>query len=330
MKLSYEARIGILATITLIILVVGYKFLKGNNLFDNHKTYYAIYDNVGQLDPSAPVFTRGIKVGTVLKVELAEDNPDKVLVTMDVKGNIRLPKNTLAVLLSTGLLGGKAIDLRFDHHCTDDCVPSKGMLNSEVESMLTSILPKSEIEEYMEAIGSKLKNTLDSSGKKSQFNSMSNDLGSTLHNLHLLSIKLNELIEANTKQINTTVSGLSTLSSTLSSNAKSIDQSLKNLETITSQLKNADAGKLVQNSTETLKSIEKTSQEATKSLKEIQQLISQINNGNGTLSKLIKDPTLYKNLELSTQSLEKLLTDLKANPGRYVHFSVFPDKKKNQ
>ncbi len=329
MKISYEARIGILATITLAILIIGYKFLKGNNLFDHNKTYYAIYDNVAQLDPSSPIFTRGIKVGTVLKVQLAEDNPDKVMVTMDVKGNIKLPQNAKAVLISTGILGGKAIDLRFNHHCSDDCIPTNGTIQSEVESMLNAMLPKSELEEYMGAIGDKLKSTMDSTGKKGQFGQMSTDLSSTIHNLHLITLKLNELIAANTKQITTTVSGLTILSSSLAANSKSIEQSLKNLESITTQIKNADAGKLIENSKETIASLNKTSQEATKTMKDIDQLVTQIQNGNGSLGKLIKDPSLYRNLEMSTQNLEKLLGDLKENPGRYVQFSVFPNKKKD-
>lgn len=327
MKISYEARIGILASLTLVILVVGYKFLKGNNLFDNHKTYYAIYDNVAQLDPSSPVFTRGIKVGTVLKVQLAEDNPDKVKVTIDIKGNIKLPQNAKAVLVSTGILGGKAIDLRFDHHCTNDCIPNKGTIPTEVESILSSMLPKSEINEYMDAIGSSLKSSLDSTGKKTQLNAITHDLSSTIRNLHLLSIKLNELIAANTKQVNTTLSGFATLSNTLASNAKSIDQSLKNLEAISSQINSSNPGQLVESTKSTISSLQKTSNEASKTLENINELLHQIQSGNGTLSKLIKDPTLYKNLELSTQNLEKLLGDLKENPGNYVHFSVFPSKK---
>ncbi|NOT37164.1 MAG: MCE family protein [Saprospiraceae bacterium] len=327
MKISYEARIGILAAITLVILVIGYKFLKGNNLFDNHKTYYSIYDNVAQLDPSSPVFTRGIKIGTVLKVQLAEDNPNKVKVTLDIKGNIKIPQSAKAVLVSTGLLGGKAIDLRFDHHCSEDCIPNKGIINSEVESILSSMLPKAEVDDYIGAIGNKIKSSLDSSVNKGQLNNISNDLSGTLHNLHMLSLKLNELIAANTRQINTTVTSLATLSQSLSNNAKSIDQSLKNFESISTQIKNADAGKLIESSKATITELQKTSQEATKTLKNIDELVGQIQNGKGSLSKLMNDPTLYKNLELSSQSLEKLLNDLKENPSRYVHFSVFPNKK---
>ncbi|MEP7196562.1 MAG: MlaD family protein [Saprospiraceae bacterium] len=327
MKISYEARIGILATITLVVLVIGYKFLKGSNLFDDNKMYFVVFDNVQLLDPSAPVFTRGIKVGTVLKVQLDKDNPEKVVVVLDVKGNILLPKNTKAVLISTGLLGGKAIDLRFDHHCNDDCIPNKGTIDSQVESILSTMIPKSEIEDYMGSIGSSLKNTLDSSGRKGQFNILANDLSATMHNLNKISEQFYILLNNNNKQISSSLAGLNTLSQSLASNSKSIEHSIKNLESISSQIRDADIGKLTHNSNETILALQKTAQEANKSMQEINKLISEIQNGSGTASKLIKDPKLYDNLESTSKSLDKLLNDLRLNPGRYVHFSVFQGKQ---
>lgn len=327
MKISYELRIGILATITLVILIVGYKFLKGSNLLDNNKTYYVYFDNVQQLDPSAPVFTRGIKVGTVIKVVLAENNPDRVVVTLDVKGNIKLPKNAKAVLISTGVIGGKAIDLRFDHHCTDDCIENRGTIESDIESILSSMLPKDELDAYIQSLGKSVQKTLDSTDKKGQINMMANDIKSTLSNLHLITAQLAVFMTANTQQITSTISGLNTLSKSLSANAKNIDQSLNNLTAITNQLKNADLGKLVQNSDQTIQSLQKTTQEATKSLQKVNELISNIQNGTGSASKLINNPDLYNNLESMSKNLDKLLIDLKANPHRYLHFSVFSGKK---
>ncbi|MEO6191208.1 MAG: MlaD family protein [Saprospiraceae bacterium] len=327
MKLSYELRIGLLAATTLIILIIGYKFLKGNNLFDDNKTYLIVFDDVDQLVSSAPVLTRGLKVGTVVKVKLAPKNPDKVVVTINVKSDILLPKNAKAVLVSTGILEGKAIELRFDHHCSDDCIENGGTINSEVESMLNSMLPKSEMEEYVQVLSKSFKKAFDSTDSKGQVNIMANDFKTTLHNLNLVSTQLSLLMAANTKQISSTISGFNTLAKSLAANSKAIDQSLNNMVSITDQIKNSKIDKLAQNSNQTIQSLNKAAQDATQSMKNINELISQIQNGNGTASKLIKDPNLYNNLESTSKNLDKLLIDMRANPGRYVHFSVFSGKK---
>ncbi len=329
MKISYEFRIGILATLTIIILIFGYRFLKGNNLLDSNKKYSLIFDDVDQLEPASPVFTRGIKVGTVLKIQLAKDNPDKVVVQIDVKGDLRIPKNAKAVLVSTGIIGGKAIDIRYDHHCTEDCIPENGYIDSEVESILNSMLPKSEIDDYIQTVGKSVKQALDSSGKNGQLNAISNDLRSTIHHMNLITIQLNDILVSNSKQLTATMSNLNALTKVLASNSKNIDQSLSNLNAISTQLKESEMGKILSNSNQSILSLQKTAQDASASLRSINELIAQIQNGNGTASKFIKDPSLYNNLESTSKNLDKLLIDLRQNPTRYVHFSVFGDKKNN-
>ncbi|HEX5625757.1 MAG TPA: MlaD family protein, partial [Saprospiraceae bacterium] len=86
-----EVKVGILGVVTLAVLIFGYKYLKGSNLLDRSRTYYVKYPDVGQMDPSSPVLVRGFKVGIVTKIELDPENPKMVLVTMDVKNEIKLP-----------------------------------------------------------------------------------------------------------------------------------------------------------------------------------------------------------------------------------------------
>jgi phospholipid/cholesterol/gamma-HCH transport system substrate-binding protein len=53
-----------------------------------------------------------------------------------------------------------------------------------------------------------------------------------------------------------------------------------------------------------------------------------MNNGKGTAGQLMTNDTLYTNLSNSLESLNLLLEDMKANPKRYVHFSIFGKKQK--
>lgn len=121
---------------------------------------------------------------------------------MDVKSDIKLPQSARAVLVSTGLLGGKAIDLWFDHHCTEDCIPNRGTIPSEVKSMLSNMLPKDELEDYVQLLGKSLGNVFDTlSGpySHSQVAHIVNNLDATMRHLEQLSNQLNTLISLSSK-----------------------------------------------------------------------------------------------------------------------------------
>ncbi|MCI1266343.1 MAG: MlaD family protein [Saprospiraceae bacterium] len=329
MKIASEVKIGILAAVTLAVLIIGYKYLKGSNVFDKSKIYYTTFSNVQMLDASAPVLTRGIKVGSVIKVALDPKNPDQVIVTMDVKSDIKLPQSARAVLVSTGLLGGKAIDLWFDHHCTEDCIPNRGTIPSEVKSMLSNMLPKDELEDYVQLLGKSLGNVFDTlSGpySHSQVAHIVNNLDATMRHLEQLSNQLNTLISLSSKNINQSLQNIDQLTTALAKNSNSIGASLNNIEGITKQLKDADAGKLVGNANQAVGTLNTTIADGKKTLGELNNVLNQVQNGNGSLTKLIKDPSLYNNLDRTSKNLDLLLQDLRLNPKRYIHVSVFGGK----
>lgn len=327
MKLSPEVKIGILASFTLATLIIGYRFLKGSNLFDRSKIYYAVYRDVGMLDASAPVIARGIKVGTVIKVALKDDVPDSVRITMDVKANILLPHNAVAVLVSTGIMGGKAVELRFDHHCSEDCLPNKSTIRSEVQSLLSGMVDQGELKSYFKDIGSELDTIMKSSQIGQNVNSAGSDLAMSLKNMAEITKQIQTLLSHSNQHIQTSLKNIDILTSSLASNTKSIDRSLDNLAEITQQLKNADPGKLVKNADQTIVEISKTVQEAKSAISQLSSVITEIQSGNGSMGKLIRDPKLYQNLEKTSKNLDLLMQDMRLNPNRYIHISVFGSKK---
>ncbi|MBK8642079.1 MAG: MCE family protein [Saprospiraceae bacterium] len=328
MKISSETKIGLLTAVTLAILIIGYRFLKGSNLFDRSKIYYAVFKDVQMLDASAPVLARGIKVGTVIKVELKSENPDSVVVTLDVKSKIKLPQNCKAVLISTGIIGGKAIELRFDHHCIEDCVPNKSYLNTEVPSLLSGMFPKNEFEEYTKLLSASLDTLFSSTGVKTEVNAAAQDVKATLHNLAKVSEQLEAVMSASSHHINQSLKNVDVLTTSLTNDSKAISQSLENISVITKQVKDADPGKLVKDANATINHLDQTLTEGKKSIAQLNQVITQIEQGKGSLGKLINDPNLYKNLEKTSKNLEYLLQDMRLNPNRYIHISVFGSKNK--
>jgi len=336
LKISNEAKIGLLAAITLAVLIFGYKFLKGKNLLDKSYTYYVIYPHVDMLDASAPVLTRGIKVGSVTKVVLNPKNIHEVLVTLDIKDEIQLPPDTKAILMSTGLLGGKAIDLQFDHFCNGDCLPNKSFITGIKSSVLATMLPKEELKEYLKITGDQLGGLLDTSNSKGQIGHIVNDMRKTMAEMAKISLSLNQILAENAKNIHGTMQNIDQITTTLAKNSNALGQTISNFEQISNKINQSNPGQLVQNldqtileSKKSIKDLSSTLEESKKTINGLNQTISQINNGQGTLGKLIQDKSLYNNLEKTSKNLDLLLQDLRLNPQRYIHVSVFRGKGEN-
>lgn len=333
MNISNEAKIGLLAAATLAVLIFGYKFLKGRNLLDKSKTFYVVYPNVDMLDASAPVLARGIKIGSVVKVGLNSKNVNEVLVTLDIKDEINLPPDTKAVLMSTGLLGGKAIDLQFQRFCETDCLPNKSYIQGIKASMLGTMLPKEELKEYLKITGDELGGLLDTASTKGQIGHIVNDMTTTMEQLANMSKQINQMINLSSKNIQNSVKNMDVLTSALAKNASALSQSIVNFEQISSKINNSNPNQLIQNMDQTVIESKKAIQELSntltqsqKTLSSLNQTVSQLNEGQGTLGKLMKDQTLYNNLDKTTKNLDFLLQDLRLNPQRYIHVSVFRGK----
>ncbi|MGB3587777.1 MAG: MlaD family protein, partial [Tunicatimonas sp.] len=112
MKLSKELKVSLLAIVAAVILFTGVRFLKGTEVFSRFNTYYVVYDNIEGLTPSNPVMINGYKVGQVMSINLMQDQGNFLLVTMNIDEKILLGKGATTSLVSSDLLGSKALYLR--------------------------------------------------------------------------------------------------------------------------------------------------------------------------------------------------------------------------
>ncbi len=323
-----ELKVGLLGIVTLALLIFGYKYLKGSNLLDRSKTYFIKYPDVGMMDPSSPVLTRGLKVGTVTKINLDPEDPNMVLVTIEVKNEIQLPVDTRAVMVQQGIMGGKAIILQYNKYCESDCLPNKSIIKGEIAGMLSSMVSKEEIKEYTAVVGHELNSILDTSqaNKNVQVAATVKNIHTILNNLAISTITLNKMLHNSSQSVNNSLTNLDKLISSLAKNTNSISQSLQNLESISSSLKQSDPGKLVKTADQTLTDGKKTIQELNQSIQKLNNILTNVSTNKGSLGLLINDPSLYQNLNKSSKDLDLLLQDLRLNPKRYVNISVFGGK----
>lgn len=309
MKIANETKVGILAAFSIALLIIGYNFLKGNAIFSNETVLYARYSRVDGLNVSKPVLINGYQIGRVDKLQLQPDG--SILATLKIKGKYEIPTNSIARLESTDLLGSKAIVMALGNgkiYAKDG-----DTLNANVEkNLMEAVQP---VQKKAELIINKMDSILTSVNAimnpdfQKNVNKSFNSIAATLGSLENTSKKVDNLVGSEGSRISAILANVEAISSNFKNNNQQINAIMTNLHSVTDQVAAANFKQTVDN--------------ANKAMLELQGVVSKINNGNGSLGLLINDSKMYDNLNSASKNLDNLLIDLKENPKRYVHFSVF-------
>ncbi len=323
MKLSKEFKIGIVVVFAISAFVWGLSFLKGSNLF-THKYYlYAVYPKIEGLIPASPLQINGYKIGQVNSIQLIKKGGKPfVLVKFLLTEDVQIPKGSIAKAISSDLLGTKAVEINFSDNT--EFVKSGDTLEADAEVNLQNavnaqIAPlKAKAENLIGSIDSVMTvvNSILNTKTRENLDKSFESVRKAILTLEQTAYKLDDLVGSEKAKISSILSHLNGITSNLDKNGEKIDNIIGNLSNMTDSLAKADLKQAVIN--------------ADKSMKELNILLAGINQGQGTLGKLAKNDTLYYNLNRSTEDLDKLLKDLRYNPERYIHFSVFGRKDKNK
>ena len=312
MKITNETKIGALASIAIVLLILGFNFLKGKDLFEHRKKIYAIFNNVDGLELSNSVSIKGLDVGSVFAITATDKSINGILVTISMKKDVNIPKNSVAII-SSGIINSSTIVIQkgdaTDFVADGDTLATieKGGILSDVQRNLNPVMKNlnatlGSLDSLIRVVGS----LFDPQVK--------NNFSSIIANLAKSSASLQVLLNDRTGSLAHTMVHLDSFTNNLASNNQRIRGTLDNLEKPTDNLANAKID-------ETLQSV----QGATNSLKDA---INKINSTNGTMGLLLNDKKLYLNLENTARSLNILLDDLRMHPKRYVNISVFGSKDK--
>lgn len=308
MKLSKEAKVGILAVVTLVMLYFGFNFLKGSDIFSRTNKYLVVYDNVDGLTASNPVQLNGLSIGRVDRIDILQTRNNQLLVTLDIDKQIKVGRGTKAVLADAGVLGGKVVILQINQ--SGNQLESGDTLISAKEAGITALIK----EKTLPVLNSVDSLTLNLNRIVKQFDRTGLILNRTLEGVEATTGTLQLTVGENRESIRRLMTNLNNLSASLAETEKEVKPLLAKANTFADSL---NALKLSQ-----------TLATANRSIGTLQQMLADINSGKGTLGKLKGDEALYRNVNGATASLEKLLTDFRENPKRYVHFSLFGRKEK--
>ena len=307
MKTSKEIKTAILVLSGIFLFIFIFNYLKGENLFNSSKKIAAIYSNVEGLSISSLVTINGHKVGKVQDINFTGDGSGKLKVSMLIDSDFNFSKNSIAELYESGLIGGKAIAIIPVYDDSESSV-SGDVLRSRIKPGLTELVNQrltplqEKIESVMVSADALLVNVNSVFDKKtkSEIKGSISKLEQTISSFEKTSNSLQNLIESNKNSINNSLQNFSNISDNLSDISETFSEA---------EFKQTVNG---------LKS----------SIESFNNLITNVNRGEGSMGKLFKDEKLYNNLESSLGQLESLLEDLKLNPKRYVHFSLFGKKNK--
>ena len=299
MKFTKEIRIGLFSVLGIVVLFFGLQFLKGLSVFSSDNTMYVAFTDATGLSVSSPVYANGYRVGVVKALDYDYDPHGKIVAEVGLNKQMRVPVGSRAELASD-LLGNIKINLVL----SDDPLHMIGVGDTIVGGMEVGIMSKvGEVMPVLLDIAPKLDSIMTS------LNVLLADpaLRNTLHN-----------VEGMTGNLNATSQELKMLSASLNREVPTMmtkaNGVLDNTQQLTHNLSQID--------------VEAMNAKVNQTLANVEQMTQRLNSNEGTLGLLMRDKSLYNNLNATAASADSLLTDLKAHPKRYVHFSIFGKKDK--
>lgn len=307
MKLSREIKTGIIVLTGILAFIFGLSYLKSSSLFEDSKTFYAVYDHVGGLQPGTQVTINGLTVGNVNSIRF-KDGSGKLLVTFSINNDFEFSKNSKAELYDTGIIGGKGIQINpvFDGAPSaksgDTLITNtKPGLTELVQQKLTPLQMKVEgAVSHADTLLMNVNKVLDDRTRMELRQSIAG-LNELIGSFKVSADKLNVLLENNKEQMDNSL--------------KNVDKITSNFSKLSDSLANAGLASTVANFKTTVE--------------KLNSVLAKIENGEGSLGKLAHDEKLYDNLASATRELDLLLQDFRLNPKRYVNVSVFGKKQKD-
>jgi phospholipid/cholesterol/gamma-HCH transport system substrate-binding protein len=311
MKISHEVKVGAVALLTIVSFILMFEFLKGTALFTSTDTYHIVYENIAGLTESNPVEINGYQAGVVQDVRLINDGSGLILVSLSVDKHFNIPEDTKAEITTATLIAGMKIVLRMGESsvmCHDHDTISGYVATSIIDRLSQTISP---LEDNISNTIIKLDSVV--SALNDVFTpEMTGNIKSTMSNVSGITASLKDVSDSSKDELVAAISELQTFTAMLSSNSATIDSTLKNLSGISETVAAADLG----TSLSSLRT----------SLSSLDGIVKGISKGEGSAGKLVTNDSLYNNLSNTLYNLDLLLRDMKENPKKYVHFSLFGKK----
>lgn len=315
MKIKREVKLALTAIGAIVILIWGINFLKARALFDRNNVFYGVYERVDGLKVSSSVIYRGYHVGQVNAIRFIGPRFEHVLVQFSIKKGLEIPANSIAAIQNVDLMGSKAVNIlpgdAEQYALSGDTLRTQLEL-SLIEQVNKQIQPlKNKAENIMTSLDTVLTVIQDifNENTKGNIKGSLNSIHRTLRNVENASGSLDGLITGQSDRISNILANINSITDNLQRNNDNISRGLNNITALSDTLQAADLGR-------TLKRLDDI-------LAQVDSIARKVNHGKGSLGEAVNNDDLYYNLVAVSENLNKLLTEFRANPKKFVSLSVF-------
>jgi phospholipid/cholesterol/gamma-HCH transport system substrate-binding protein len=318
MKINNETKIGILAVVGIVLLIVGFNFLKGKNLFKKDNRLYAVYSDVQGLAKSNPVVINGLQIGRIESLEGGKDMK-RILVTVSLYKDVNIPINSLA-LINPNLLGSPTMEIQLGSspkylHSGDTLLTTlSGSAFNEALKIINPVLYEvRNAVKSLDSVFNLVTNVFDTRTKNNIKEIVAN-LNTVTQSFSVSAVSLQTMLDAQNGALSKSLQNVNVFTTNLNSNNERMNNIMENTRKATAHLASIN--------------LQKTLDSLNLVVNNLIEGSSKINSKEGSLGLLLNDKTLYNNLEATTNKLNILIDDIRVHPKRYVNISLFGKKDK--
>lgn len=310
-----ETKIGLLTIVSIGILIFGFKFLQGKNVFSNDIVVFAKYDNVSAILPSNPVYLDGYQVGIVADVKQNQETLRGYIVSINISSDIKLPENTIAVIKSD-LTGGKSISLEYvDNETQSTFLKDGDEIEGRTDGVLGTLIQKDDLSDYLQIVKDSILAITEGAGATSDFDlkKIMKSFEETMANINAITGSVNTMLNAQSSALNQALNNTKDLTAVATEKIAMLTNSM---DSMVNKINHPDG--VLDATTNRMNQLEGTLEELNTTVSNLNEVIVKLNEGQGTLGKLINEEEAYDNLNASLKELELLLEDFRVHPKRYT------------
>ncbi|HTB52520.1 MAG TPA: MlaD family protein [Ferruginibacter sp.] len=312
MTISNETKIGVLAAVAIVFLILGFNFLKGTSLGTKHTKFYAVFDNINGLANGNPVAINGKQVGTISNTDGGKDMR-KITVTMSMNQELDIPNNSIAII-NPSLLGTTTLEIELGNapqfYKDGDTISTQvkaGLFDAAFSKLDPVLYQVKNAVASLDSLLGTVNSVFDERTK--------NNIKGTMDNLQKSSANLQILLNTQTGALAKTLDNVSSFTGGLKDNNEKINNVMTNLETTTNTLSKLD--------------LEQTLDSLNVTINGLKHVVGKVNSDSGSIGKMINNNNLYNNLTSTSNKLNLLLDDIRVHPKRYINISLFGKKDRS-
>jgi phospholipid/cholesterol/gamma-HCH transport system substrate-binding protein len=319
MTISNETKIGALTAVAIVFLILGFNFLNGKNIAGKNTRYYAVFNNIEGLAISNPVVINGKQVGNIDNTDGGKDMR-RIVVDINITEDVIIPSDAVAII-DKSLIGNVQLEIRLGNSTTPlkvndtiRTIASSNLIGDAMKKLDPVLYQVTNVAKSLDTLINSVNGVFDPNAKHN-IKGMLDNLNRTTANLAVSSASLQGLLNNQTGALAKTLDNVSSFTGALKNSEGTLTQTMSNMATTTDKLSKLD--------------FEKTLNTLNATVTDLKNAISKMSSSDGSLGLLLNDPSLYKNLNATSNKINLLLDDIRVNPKRYVNVSVFGKKDKN-